>query len=153
MCTGEFMISINTAPLASNSMEYGREKWFWYNKIIFLNNVCHCSAGDKHSGLYMQMNRVPLPATLFYVSLYCFFFLFTLCTFPFWPLFFISLLTLLIMRTWINIYFKLKSGVLFCKRGFKSSWSAYWPSFNGQKKSDKLSRHVPPLKQRNFFQC
>ena len=37
--------------------------------------------------------------------------------------------------TWINIYFKLKSGVLFWKRDFKSSWSAYWLSFNYQIKT------------------
>ena len=52
--------------------------------------------------------------------------------------------------TWINVYFKLKSGVLFWKRDFKSSWSAYWPSLRPEK-NHKLSRHVPPLKQLNFF--
>ena len=38
---------------------------------------------------------------------------------------------------WINIYFKLKSGVLFWKRDFdfKSSWSAYWPSLRPEKKN------------------
>ena len=55
--------------------------------------------------LYMQMNRVPLPATMFYVSLYRFclfcFFVFSLCflilfTFDLLSLF--SLLTLLIMH-------------------------------------------------------
>ena len=35
--------------------------------------------------------------------------------------------------TWINVYFKLKSGVLFWKRDFKSSWSAYWPSLLPEK--------------------
>ena len=54
--------------------------------------------------------------------------------------------------TWINIYFKLKYGVLFWQRDYKSSWSAYWPSLRPDK-NHKLSRHVPPLKQLNFFQC
>ena len=34
---------INTAPPASNSV-YGREKWFWYNKINLSKHVCHCGA-------------------------------------------------------------------------------------------------------------
>ena len=42
--------------------------------------------------------------------------------------------------TWINIYFKLKSGVLFWKRDFKSSWSAYRPSLKPDK-NHRLSRH------------
>ena len=54
--------------------------------------------------------------------------------------------------TWINIYFKLKCGVLFWKRDFKSSWSTYWPSLPPEK-NHKLSRHIPPLKQQFFFQC
>ena len=52
--------------------------------------------------------------------------------------------------TWINVYFKLKSGVLSWKRDFKSSWPAYWPSL-WPEKYHKLSRNVPPLKQLNFF--
>ena len=54
--------------------------------------------------------------------------------------------------TWINIYFKLKSGVSFWKRDFKikSSWSVCWPSLRPEKKH-KMSRHVPPLKMPNFF--
>ena len=41
--------------------------------------------------LYMQMNRVPRPATLFYVSLYRFFFclVFVFNTFPLWLVIFI----------------------------------------------------------------
>ena len=41
-----FEFTINTAPPASNSV-YGREKWFWYNKIDFSNHVCHCGAVVK----------------------------------------------------------------------------------------------------------
>ena len=72
--------------------------------------------------------------------------------FSFWPIFLYSYCWPCWSCTWINIYFKLKSGVLFWKRDFKSSWSAYWPSLRPDK-NHKLSRHVPPLKQLNFFQC
>ena len=83
----------------------------------------------SRSCLHVQINRVRLPATLFSVSLYRFFFS---CLVSFLTLFFLlaffplfSRLTLLVMHLdqW---YFKLKSGVLFWKRAFKSSWSAYW---------------------------
>ena len=37
---------INTAPPASNSV-YGREKWFWYDKISSTNHVWHCGAVVK----------------------------------------------------------------------------------------------------------
>ena len=94
----------------------------------------------SRSCLHVQINRVRLSATLFSVSssyrlfffyYYYFFFLFGLCFFNT-----IFLLACFLYSycwpcwscTWINIYFKLKSGVLFWKRDFKSSWSAYWPS-------------------------
>ena len=93
------------------------------------------------------------PATLFSVSLYVFFFSvwpFFNTTFPFSPFFFI-LTAHLATHPLGSI-----SGVLFWKRDFKSwksSWSAYmyWPSLWPEKKKHKLSRHVPPLKQLNFF--
>ena len=84
----EFMI--NTAPPASNSF-YGREKWFWYNKINFLTKW-HCGAVVK-SCLHVQMNRVRLQATLFSVSLYGFFFCLVFVFysyFSFWPVFLYS---------------------------------------------------------------
>ena len=74
----------------------------------------------------MQINRVRLPAMLFYVSLYRFFFLFGLfffnTIFPFGLIFFIltadpaghALGSIYILRL-------TKSGVLFWKRDFKSS--------------------------------
>ena len=150
-CIFEFMI--NTAPPASNSV-YGREKLFWYDKINFSNHVCHCGAvvkeflarADKpgstpgNAAFFFYVPFFPCLAyflTLFFLS--AFFFLYSYCR-PCWSC------------TWINIYFKLKSGVLFWKRDFKSSWSAYWPSLRPDK-NHKLSRHVPPLKQLNFFQC
>ena len=120
-----------------------REKLFWYDKIIF-QIMCVT---------VVQINRVLLPATLFSVSLCRFFsclvsffntifrfglfFLYSYC----WPCW---------SCTWINKYFKLKSGVIFWKRDFKTSWSAYWPSLRPEK-NHKLSRHVCPLKQLIFF--
>ena len=81
----------------------------------------------------VQINRVRLPAILLSFSLYRYFF--SLLVYFFFTLFFLlaffSLLllqTLLVMR--LDQYiFKLKSGILIWKRDFKSSWSAYWPSF------------------------
>ena len=85
--------------------------------------------------LHVQINRVRLPATLFNVSLYSFCFLFGLffnTIFPFGLFSLFLLLTLPVMHLdqW---YFKLKSGVLFWKRDFKNSWSAYWPSWRPDK--------------------
>ena len=108
--------------------------------------------------LQVQINRVRLPAKLFPVSLYRFFFFSVLFGFFFLRLFFLLAFFLYSYCcpcrsfTWINIYFKLKFGVLFWKRDFKSSWSAYWPSLRPNK-NHKLSRHVPPLKQLIFLLC
>ena len=99
-------------------------------KLIFLI-MCVTVVQWSRSCLHLQINRVRLPATLFSVSLYRFFF-------PVWSLFltlffllaFISLFLLLTLPV-MNLdqwYFKLKSGVLFWKRDFKSSLSPYWPS-------------------------
>ena len=105
------------------------------------------------SCLNVQINRIRLPATLFSVSLYRFFFClvsFFKHYFSFWLFFLYSYCWPCWSCTWINIYFKLKSGLVFWKRYFKSSWSAYWPSLRPDK-NHKLSRHVPPLKRLNFF--
>ena len=78
----------------------------------------------SRSCLHLQKKRVRLPAALFSVSLYrFFFFLFGL----FLTLFFLLAFFLILTAdpggacTWINIYFKRKSGVLFWNRDFKSS--------------------------------
>ena len=115
------------------------------------------------SCLHVQIKRVRLPATLFSVSLSYRFFLCVcvcVCVCVFFFLFGLWLLTLFFHLacfpswscTWINVCFKLKSGVLFWKRDFKSSWSTYWPSLRPEK-NHKLSIHIPPLKQLIFFQC
>ena len=101
----------------------------WQRKIVlmwqnyFLNSRVSLWRSGQDVVLNVQTNRVRFPATLFSVSLYRFFFLF--------GLFFLTLFFLLYSYcwpcwscTWINIYFKLKSGV-FCKRDFKSSSSAH----------------------------
>ena len=143
---------INTAPPDSNSV-YGREKLFWYDKISF-QIMCVTMMQWLRGCLHLQVNRVRLPVTLFSVSLYRFFFprlvSFFNIIFPF-GLFFFILTADPAGHTLGSIYiFKLKSGVLFWKRDFKSSWSAYWPSLRPDKNYN-LSRHVPPLKQLNFF--
>ena len=119
-CIFEFMI--NTAPPPSNSV-YGREKLFWYDKITFWTHVFHCSAVVK---MLFWMCR----QTGFVSRRRCFLFLCIVFFFLF-GLFFLTLFFLLYSYclpcwscTWINIYFKLKSGV-FCKRDFKSSSSVY----------------------------
>ena len=127
-CIFEFMV--NTAPPASNSV-YGREKLFWYDKINFSNHVCHCGAVVKE-----LLERADKPGSTPGDAVFCFFVPF----FFLFGLFFLTLFFLLYSYcwpcwscTWINIYFKLKSGVLFWKRDFKSSWSAYWPSLRPDK--------------------
>ena len=78
--------------------------------------MCHCGAVVIDKELLARVNRVRLPATLFSVSLYRFFFLFGLFILPlFFLLAFFSLfllLTVLVMH--------LEKG-LFWKRDFKSS--------------------------------
>ena len=99
-----------------------------------------------------RVSRVRLPRHCFlYLCTFSFFlfglFLTLLFPFPFGHFFFI-LTAHLASHPLGSI-----SGVLFWKRDFKSwksSWSAYWPSLRPEKKH-KLSRHVPPLKQLNFF--
>ena len=117
---------IITAPPASNSV-CGRETLFWYD-IINFQIMCVTVVRWSRSCLHVQINRVRLPATLF--SLLCAFFflfgLFFLHYFSFWPFFLYSYCWPCWSCTWINIY--LKYGVLFWKRDFRSSWSAYWPS-------------------------
>ena len=113
----------NTAQTASNSV-YGREKWFWYNKINL--TVVQWPRSCWHVLIYRVRGDFAfcLFVAFFFLFNICFLILFfLLACFPF-----LLLLTLL-----INIYFKLKSGVLFWRRDFKSSWSAYWPNLRPEK--------------------
>ena len=125
---------INTAPPASNSV-YGREKLFWYeffNSCVSLwcsvqGIACTCSFFADKLG--------STPGDSVFCFLYhcfsCLVFFFSIFPFGLFSLF--LLLTLLVMH--LDQYvFKLKSGVLFWKNDFKSSWSAYWPSLRPDKK-------------------
>ena len=85
----EFMI--DTAPPASNSV-YGREKLFGSDKTKFSLCMCVIVVQWSRSYLLLQIHRVRLPATLFSVSLYFFFFClvsFLNTIFPFGLFFFI----------------------------------------------------------------
>ena len=83
---------INTAPLASNSV-YGREKLFWYDKIIFWNHVCHCGAVVKELLAYADKPGSAPGDAVFCFLVAPFFFsvwsLFFNTIFPFGPFFFI----------------------------------------------------------------
>ena len=67
--------------------------------------------------MHLQINRVRLPATLFSVSLYVFFSVWSLFNiiFPFGIFFVILTADPAGACTWINTYFKRKSGVYFGK--------------------------------------
>ena len=64
---------INTAPTASNSV-YGREKLFWYDKIIFSYHACHCGAVIKELLACTDTpGSTPGDAVFCLISLYRFF--------------------------------------------------------------------------------
>ena len=123
----------------------------WKRKIVLMwqnqsgsDHVCHCGAAVKEVLAPADKPSSP-PGNAVFCFFVPFFFLFGL----FLTLFFLLAFFLYSYCwpcwscTWINIYFKLKSGVLFWKRDFKSSWSAYWPSLRPEK-NHKLSRNVSP---------
>ena len=95
--------------------------------------MCRCGAVVKE-----LLVRADIPGSTPGDAVFCLFvpcllfFLFSL-GFSFSPVFLYSYCWPCWSCTWINIYFKLKSGVLFWKRNFKSSWSAYWPSLRPEK--------------------
>ena len=96
--------------------------------------VVQCSRSCLHVQFFLQISWVRLPATLFSVFctvvFSCLVSFFSIFPFGLFSLF--LLLTLLVMH--LDQYvFKLKSGVLFWKNDFKSSWSAYWPSLRPDK--------------------
>ena len=123
---------INTAPTASHSVR-GREKLIWYDTITFLNHLCHCGALYKE--LLAPADKLGSTpgdtVSCFFVPFFFFFFFNCLVSFfwhyfSFWP--FIPYSYMLVMHLDQCWHFKPKFGVLFWKRDFKSSWSAYWPS-------------------------
>ena len=95
--------------------------------------MCHCGAAVKELlALADKPGSSPGDAVFCLFVPFLIFFLFSL-GFSFSPVFLYSYYGPCWSCTWINIYFKLKSGVLFWKRDFKSSWSAYWPSLRPEK--------------------
>ena len=124
---------INTAPPASKSA-YGKEKWFWGNswKLIFQNwLLCHCDAlvkellarADEPAGFDSRRRYFLFLCIAIIIFFFSLVFVFQ-HYFSFWPVFLYSHC----WPCWSYISSLIKSGVLFWKRDFKSSWSAYWPS-------------------------
>ena len=152
---------INTAPSASNSVLisglWQTEKWFWYNKTNFSSHVSHCCSVVKELPARAdKLGSTPGDAV------FCFFVLFFFClVFVFWhnfsfrPVFLYSYCWPCRSWTLINIYFMLKSEVLFWKRDFKNKAEPLICILAKltARKNHKLPRHVPPLKQLNFFKC
>ena len=122
-----------------------QRKIVWYDKINFANQVWHCDAVVKEL----------LERALFSVSLYRFFFSclvsFLNTVFPFGLFFFIltadpaghALGSIYIFSLSPEFYF----GNVISKALDLHTGQAY----DQKKKKHKLSRHVPPLKQLNFF--
>ena len=118
--------------------------------------MCVTEVQWSRSCLNVQINRVRLPATLFSVSLYRFFFpvwsLFLNTIFHFGFFFFIftadpaghALGSIYILSLSLEFYFG---------NGISKALDLYSGQAYDQKKNHKLSRHVPSLKQLNFFQC
>ena len=110
---------------------------FYMTKLIcqlLCVTVVQWSRSCLHVQFFLQISWVRLPATLFSVFctvvFSCLVSFFSIFPFGLFSLF--LLLTLLVMH--LDQYvFKLKSGVLFWKNDFKSSWSAYWPSLRPDK--------------------
>ena len=110
---------------------------FDMTKIIFqitFVTVVHWS----RSCLHVQINRVRLPATLYSVS--CIVFFSSLVSFfnnifPFGLFFLYSYCWLCWSCTWINIYFKLKSEVLFWKIGISRVFDLHTGQAYCQKKT------------------
>ena len=146
---------INTALPASNSV-YGREKLFWYDKINFSNHVCHCGAVVKEF-LARADKLVWLPVTLFSVSMYLFFpclVSFFNTIFPF-GLFFFILTADPAGHALGSIYILSLSPEFYFGKGISKALDLHTGQAYDQIKTiscrSKLSRHVPPLKQLNFF--
>ena len=120
---------------------------FDMTKLIFqIMHVCRCGAVVK--GV----------CPLFSVSLYRFFFFFFYCFVSFFNtifrfgLFFLYSYCLTCWScTWINMILRLSPGFIL-EKGFQNLLICILVKLTTRKKH-KLSRHIPPLKQLNFFQC
>ena len=143
---------MNTAPPASNSV-YGKEKLFWCDKINQFQIMCVTVVQLSRRCLHLQINWVRLPATLFSVSLYRFFFsvwfLFN-TIFPFGLFSLFLLLTLLVMHLDQYIFLSLSPEFYFGK-GISKAFDLHTGQAYDQIQT--ISCQLPPLKQLNFFQC
>ena len=125
---------------------------FDMTKLIF-QIMCVTVVQWSRSCLHVQINRVRLPATLFSVSLYRFFFClvsFFNTIFPF-GLFFFILTADPAGHALGSIYILSLSPEFYFGKGISKALDLHTGQAYDQKKNHKLSRHVPPLKQLNFF--
>ena len=107
------------------------ENCFDIAKLIFSCHMCHCGVVVKQ--LLARADKPgSTPGDAVFVSLYRLYTFFCL-VFIFNTVFLYSHCWPCWSCTWVNIYFRLKSGVLVWRRDFKSSWSAYWPSLRPEK--------------------
>ena len=150
ICIFEFMV--NTAPLASNSV-FGREKLFWYEKINFSYHLCHCGAVVKQ--LLERANKpgsTPGDAVFFFLCTVFFLFglFFLILFFPF-GLFFFIVTANPAGHALGSIYILTLCPGFILEKGFQKLLIYVLANLT-TRKNHKLSRHVPPLKQVNFFQ-
>ena len=101
---------------------------------LIVQFICVTEVQWSRSSLHVLIYRVRPPSDAVFCFFVPFFFVWSLFfnTISFWPVFLYSYSWPCWSCTWINIYFKLLR-VLFLKRDFKSSWSAYWPSLRPEK--------------------
>ena len=130
------------------------ENCFDMTKLIF-QIMCVTAEQWSRSCLHVQINRIRLPATLFAVSLYRFFSVWSLFNtiFPF-GLFLFILTANPAGHALGSIYILSLSPEFYFGKGISKALDLdqYWLSLRPDK-NHKLSRHVPLLKQLNFFQC
>ena len=110
----------------------------------------------SRSFLNVQTNRVGLPATQLSVSLYLFFFpclvySFFLTLFFLLAFFFYSYCRPCWSCTWINIYNRLKSGVLFWKKGFQKLLICVLAKLTTRKKPWAVKTCQPSSETPEFF--
>ena len=125
---------------------------------LFFEIMCVTVVQWSRSCLHVQINRVRLPATvtLLSFSLSHRFFLFGPCFltlfFPFGPFSFIF--TADHADHELGSIYISSLGPEFCfGKGISKALDLHTDQAYDQKKDHKLSRHVPPLKQLNVFQC
>ena len=128
---------------------------FHMTKLIFqINHVCHCGAVVKE-----LFERADKPGSTLGDCVFCFFVPFFLCLvsffntiFPF-ALFFFVLNADPAGHALGSIYILSLSPEFYFGKGISKALDLHTGHSYDQKKKHKPSRHVPPLKQLNVFQC